>query len=433
MKKLSWPATRFRRVTANAVVLAMAFVAAAACDDSTGPGAVTGVEVVVLPVGTPTTDLVRGSTLQLLGAPHDANNQFVDVPVTWTSSDNAKAAVSATGLVTIGTGAAAGGDVTITATGGGGTGTFALNVQHPVVTVTVTPATSTIRQEGTVALEAALVDAAGATVTRTVTWTSSNTAVATVNSSGVVAGVADGTVTITGTADNTGDVADVPGTATVTVSGAPLVATVTVTAPQSFGGISQSFQATHTSRAASGTVITGTTATWSSSNTNVATVSATGLVTLVGEGTANIRADVDNGVGVNIRGTLAIRSAPILVSGVATAVPTVTSGTAKIYAIVVPTGGAASLSAATSGGTSGDADLYILVRNVAPPTPNPDPSAFAYASSARLAAGATAGNSESVSTAGPAAGTYPISIYAWTGFGFTENVAGLSITATVTP
>ena len=439
MKKLSWPATRFRRVTANAVVLAMAFVAAAACDDSTGPGAVTGVEVVVLPVGTSVTDVARGSTLQLLAAPHDANDQFVDIPVTWSSSDAAKATVDADGTVTIGTGAAAGGDVTITATAGGQSGTFDINVQAPVATVTVAPATATIRQEGTVDLDETLVDVLGATVSgRTVTWTSSNTAFATVNSSGVVSGVADGVVTITATVDN-GEVADVAGTATVTVAGAPLVATVTVSG-NSFGGNGQTIQMTFESNAASGTEITGTTATWSSSATSVATVDpATGLVTLVSEGTANIVATVDNGIGTNVQGSLTVRSAPVLVSGVGQPSGTIASGTSRYWALIVPAGGAG-ISVTTDDGTTGDGDLFLLVANTNPPTP----AAGGFGTIPPILCGTpngcfsgASGNAESRSRTGAnalAAGTYPIAYHAWTnGTSFTEDVTGVTLTATITP
>ncbi|MEX2177686.1 MAG: Ig-like domain-containing protein [Gemmatimonadaceae bacterium] len=399
----------------------------------------TGVEVVVLPVGTSTTNLVRGVTRQLLAAPHDANNLFVNTAVVWASSDAAKATVSATGLVTIGTGAAAGGDVNITATAGGQVGTFPLNVQHPITAVVLTPVDQTIRREGTVALTAGLTDAAGvAGFGRTVTWASSNTAVATVNSSGVVSGVTDGVVTITATVNNTGDVANVLGTTTVTVSGAPLVASVAVTAPATFGGITQTIQATHASSAASGTVIAGTTATWSSSATSVATVSATGLVTLVGEGTASIRADVDDGTGTLVRGTLTIRSAPILVSGVGTPSGTIASGTSKYWALVVPAGGAG-ISVTSDAGATGDGDLFLLVAGVNPSTP----PAGGFGTIPPILCGTNggcfsgaSGNTEAISRTGAnalAEGTYPIAYHAWTGGGFTEPVTGVTLTATITP
>ena len=58
-------------------------------------------------------------------------------------------------------------------------------------------------------------------------------------------------------------------------------------------------QVTATPRNSSGTAITGKTTTWTSTNTAVATVSNTGLVTAVGPGGCEIRATVDGIVGIS--------------------------------------------------------------------------------------------------------------------------------------
>lgn len=72
----------------------------------------------------------------------------------------------------------------------------------PVATVQVTPATATVNINATLALAATLRDAAGNTLTnRTVAWSSSNAAVATVNGSGVVTALAAGSATITATSE----------------------------------------------------------------------------------------------------------------------------------------------------------------------------------------------------------------------------------------
>ncbi|HXY20406.1 MAG TPA: Ig-like domain-containing protein, partial [Gemmatimonadales bacterium] len=94
----------------------------------------------------------------------------------------------------------------------------------PVATVTVAPATGSVQVGATLPLAATTLDAAGNVLTgRTVTWSSSNTALATVSSTGVVTGVAaGGPVTITATSEGQS------GTAAITVTPAP-VATVTVT------------------------------------------------------------------------------------------------------------------------------------------------------------------------------------------------------------
>lgn len=72
----------------------------------------------------------------------------------------------------------------------------------PVATVTVTPAPATVVRGATQQLAAATKDAVGNLLTgRLVSWSSSNTAVATVNSTGLVTGVVAGSATITATSE----------------------------------------------------------------------------------------------------------------------------------------------------------------------------------------------------------------------------------------
>ncbi len=133
--------------------------------------------------------------------------------VTWTSSDQAIATVSETGIVT----AAAAGTATITATSEGVNGTATVTVtvtQQPVATVEVTPNNGNFVAVGGTLQFTATVKAADGSVLvgRPVTWTTSNAAVATVSATGLVTGVAPGTATITATSEG------VSGTATVTVT-----------------------------------------------------------------------------------------------------------------------------------------------------------------------------------------------------------------------
>ncbi len=85
----------------------------------------------------------------------------------------------------------------------------------PVASVTVSPATASVTVGQTVQLTATPRDAAGNPLSgRAVAWVSSATRVATVSGSGLVAGVAAGTATITASSEGQS------GTAAVTVSGA---------------------------------------------------------------------------------------------------------------------------------------------------------------------------------------------------------------------
>lgn len=126
-------------------------------------------------------------------------------------------------------------------------------------------------------------DATTQDVSSSATWSSSSTSLATVSTSGLVSGVSQGSVSITATLDS------VSGSTNLTIGEATLQS-IAVT------GSSSSVTATQTlSLTATGTDSAGTTtnltsgATWSSSDTSIATVSS-GVVTGVSVGTATITA-----------------------------------------------------------------------------------------------------------------------------------------------
>jgi hypothetical protein len=124
--------------------------------------------------------------------------------VLWHSSQEALATVSATGVVTAGV--VRGGTpepVTITASSEGVSGTVALSVAPiPAATVALTPGALTLQPGQAQPLAALLRDATGGTLSgRTITWGSSAPAVATVNSQGVVTGVAAGAAFIAARSD----------------------------------------------------------------------------------------------------------------------------------------------------------------------------------------------------------------------------------------
>ena len=154
----------------------------------------------------------------------------------------------------------------------------------PVASVTVSPGTANVAVGATVSLSAVTEDADGNTLTgRTVTWSSSNTSVATVSSSGLVTAVAEGDATITATSEG------VSGTAMITVTPPP-VATVTVSPDQSLIATGTTVDLTAETKLAGGEVVTGRDIAWSSSDESVATVDAGGTVTAVSSGTATITA-----------------------------------------------------------------------------------------------------------------------------------------------
>ncbi len=127
--------------------------------------------------------------------------------------------------------------------------------------------------------------------TGAITWASSNTAVGTIDSSGLFTAAGAGTTTVSATGDG-----GVSGTAdvTVTVTEVPVLTTIEVL-PSSvtlYVGETQQFTATGSFDDGSTADLTST-ATWASSNTAVATVDASGLATGIAAGTTDITATQD--------------------------------------------------------------------------------------------------------------------------------------------
>jgi uncharacterized protein YjdB len=110
-----------------------------------------------------------------------------------------------------------------------------------------------------------------------ITWSSSNSSVATVNSSGKVSAISNGTATIT---------------ASIRYNGVTYCVDckVTVTKPSISVSINSSsiWLGDTTYMSKTGQIPSGVTVLWSSSNTSVATVNSSGIVTGVGDGTATI-------------------------------------------------------------------------------------------------------------------------------------------------
>src|SRR5207302_1869065 len=245
-------------------------------------GGTTPAPVATVSVSPATANVLIGATVQLTATPKDANGTPLSGRVvTWASNNQAVATVSASGLVT----AQAVGTATITATSEGKSGTAAITVTDvAVASVDVAPATASVPVNGTVQLVATPKDGSGTPLAgRVVTWASSSTTIATVSASGLVTGKAAGTATITATSEGKS------GTASITVTPVPVAAVTVSPASQTIqtGG---AVQLTATPRDASGTPLSGRTITWASDHTGVATVSATGLVTGAGVGTATITA-----------------------------------------------------------------------------------------------------------------------------------------------
>jgi uncharacterized protein YjdB len=289
--------TSVATVSQAGVVNAIALGTTTITATSEGKSGTATVTVVPVPVGSvavspPTSSVLAGNSVQLSTTVKDQNGKTVtDRTVTWASSNDAVATVSASGKVV----GVTPGTVTITATSEGKSGTASVTVLPvPVGTVTLSPNPASVVRGQTAPLTATVKDLNGTVVTdRTVTWSSSNESIATVSSSGVVSGVAIGTTTITATSEGKN------GTATVNVTSTP-VGSVTVTPGSASVATTQQTTLTATVKDANGNVIADHPVQWSSNNLAVATVSQSGVVTGVVPGTATITATADGKSGSSV-------------------------------------------------------------------------------------------------------------------------------------
>jgi hypothetical protein len=172
-----------------------------ACSGGTEPS---GITVATIEVTPNSVSRQIGQTVQLGVALKNANGDLVSGPaVTWTSSNQAVASVSNSGLVT----ALALGATTISAMAGGKTGTAQVTVEGtPVANVIVLPETDTLLVGETVQLTAQLLDANGVVIPgRTPIWSTSAATVATVSENGQVTAISDGTATISASSGGVND------------------------------------------------------------------------------------------------------------------------------------------------------------------------------------------------------------------------------------
>ncbi len=238
-------------------------------------------KVTVLP-GSAT--LARGQSATFSAELRDAGNHLIDDrTATWISSDPAVATVSAAGGVL----AAKIGTATITATAEGKTATAALTVVSPVDHIELTPGSLSFASIGqSASLTSKIVARTGASIEGiTVSFTTSNPAVATVSSSGSVIATGNGTATITASADGS--------TATAGVTVKQVVASIAI-APKatSVSAIGESRTFTATVLDATGAPIQSPNITWTSSDPAVATVSG-GVASAKRAGSATITASID--------------------------------------------------------------------------------------------------------------------------------------------
>jgi trimeric autotransporter adhesin len=208
-------------------------------------------------------------------------NSIANKTINFTSANTAIATVTTGGQV-IGV---AVGQTTVSAVANGKAGVAQVTVTQEIpASVTVAPATFTLRQTNVKQFAASARNAAGNLITgRVYQWASSNTSVASVDQNGNVTALANGTVSVTATTDG------ISGAANITVTNIPIGSCSLAPTSQTVT-VTEQRQPTLTLRDTAGNVLSsqGRAVTWVSDNEIVATVSTTGVITARRAGTARI-------------------------------------------------------------------------------------------------------------------------------------------------
>jgi len=208
-RRLVWASANpaIATVSDNGVVTGVSAGSVDIAATSEGKSAVATVTVVPVPPRVSTVRVAPDNVYvyvaagaDLVATPYDGQGTAIGGrSAVWTTNNVSVAAISQTGHVT----GLVPGTAVITAVVDGVAGYANVTVRLvPVAKVLIIPSSASVGEGKSRALVAQLTDAAGNVLTnRSVTWSSSNTGIATVDQSGVVRGVRRGTVTITATSE----------------------------------------------------------------------------------------------------------------------------------------------------------------------------------------------------------------------------------------
>lgn len=260
---------------------------------------VTGIEITETGVA-----LLEGTTQQLTATVVPGN--ATDLSISWSSSDDSIAVVDSSGEVTALTQGTA--IVTATTTDGSFQATSVITVQRASVNVTgvnVTPDTAILFEGATQQLTATV--APSNADDTSVSWSSSNEVLATVDANGLVSANAQGTVTIIATTTDGG----FQDTVVITIERVAVNVTGVAVAPDTttlLEGATQQLIATIVPSNAD-----NPSASWSSSNEAIATVDANGLVNAIAQGTATITATTTDG-GLQATSTITVETSTVPIS-----------------------------------------------------------------------------------------------------------------------
>ena len=259
-----------------------------------------------LQLSTSLLDLAEGDAARLEVLQSGGASQIVlRNKVAWSTADPAIAAVDGNGMVL----AKSAGETTVQAKTTVGTASARVRVgKGGNKLVSISPRASTLNAVGDTVRLAATVAGGSAVQKPSFAWSSLDPSVAIVSAHGTVTAKAPGIARITATAAQGVDTASVA----VGSAAAAQVITVSVTPSTITVASGDSVRMAATAKDGKGALLAGTAFTWSSSNNTVVTVSASGVVKSLTEGSATITATV---VGIGISSAEWASSAPAAVMG----------------------------------------------------------------------------------------------------------------------
>ena len=286
-----------------------AFSASSGYDNCTGIGSMIGnalttklvtgvnnISVTGIVVNNSSISVNVSGTSQILGtiSPFNATNQSV----IW-SSNNTGIATVVNGLITgVSTGTTT---ITVTTIDGSYNANVSVTVALGVSSVSVVPTSITLHPIQTSQIVATVLPSNA--LNKNVTWSTNRSNIATVNSSGLITAIGNGTATITVTTQDGNKTAIVAVIVTTLVTSVRVNLTSVTLRPNN----TRQITATVLPATASNKIIT-----WSSSNTNIATVSNQGLIQGLRVGNAIITVRTQDG---NKTATVAVRVNASLIYG----------------------------------------------------------------------------------------------------------------------
>lgn len=269
--------------------------------------------------------IAKGTSQQFTATGTYSDNTTKDLTtfVNWSSAGQSVATISDAGLTTTADTGATTIEAKDPSTGISGSTNLTVTAAQ-LVSIEITPINPSIAKGTTKQLSATGVFSDGTTqdLTAQVTWSSSNTGLAIIDSAGLATAVNTGSDTILAASGS------ISGSTTLTVTAATLTSiSITPINPSIAKGTTKQFTAT-------GTFSDGTTqdlttqATWSSSNTGVATINNNGLATSVATGSSTVTATSGT---IAESTTLTVTAATLTAISVTPINPSIAKGTTQQF------------------------------------------------------------------------------------------------------